>query len=209
MIRRRWLGLATMVLLAGVLLTSVLLAGCASNPPQRLFVLSPPAEPARNVPSTATTPSLHLRPVSVPDYLDTTDILLRRGPNEVVPSATGRWGERLSDGITQALAAALVARLPRDPVTLDAPPTSSARQILVTVEAFDVQPDGGCVLAAHWTMIEGNLERRGRATLVTAALEPSRMVGDAMIVAAMAATVSQLADRIVAMSDATRPSRSQ
>ncbi len=172
MIRR--LGLATVLLLAG----------CASNP-QRLFVLSPPAEPRQAVSPETTRPEFYLRPVVVPDFLDTTDILLRRGPNEITPSPTGRWGERLSDGITQALAAALGA-----PVMLDPAATGSARQIVVTVEAFDVQPNGACVLTAHWTI--GNA--RGRATVVTAGA--AGPVDDAAIAAAMSATVVRLADAI-------------
>ena len=40
-------------------------------------------------------PVVELKPVSLPDYLNSTDILLRDGQNELTASPTGRWGERL------------------------------------------------------------------------------------------------------------------
>ena len=39
-------------------------------------------------------PLLLLPRVSVPDYLDTTDMMIRDGQNELRVSQTGRWGER-------------------------------------------------------------------------------------------------------------------
>ena len=84
----------------------------------------------------AAAPVLQLRRVLVPDYLDTTDILLRVGQHELQASHTGRWGERLSVGITHALRADLADRLPKDTVLLGPSADRSARQILVTVDSI-------------------------------------------------------------------------
>jgi len=65
-------------------------------------------------------PVVELKRVQLPDYLDTTDILERRG-NQLVPSSTGRWGERLSAGFSRALTGSLAARLPRMIVTATPP----------------------------------------------------------------------------------------
>ena len=78
-----------------VLLT-LLLTCCGSDPVSRTYVLSPPVDPVARAVSEAGRPVLEVRRVSVPDYLDTTDIVSRDGRNELKVSSTGHWGERLS-----------------------------------------------------------------------------------------------------------------
>ena len=82
-----------------------------SGPPPAEYVLGAmPAATATTLSQTGL-PVVEVNRIQLPDYLDTTDILERRG-NQLVPSPTGRWGERLSVGITRALTASLAARLP-------------------------------------------------------------------------------------------------
>jgi uncharacterized protein len=134
--------------------------------------------------------------VLIPDYLDTTDILLRVGAHEIHESTTGRFGERLSLGVTQALRSDLAARLPLYTVTLAHRAEKPARQILVTVDAFDVWPTGRCVLVADWSILDADQRAvlsTDRGTFTTAA---AANPGDGAIVAAMADAVRQLADRI-------------
>ena len=90
--------------------------------------------------------------MSTPDYLDSSDILLRNGHNELKPSTTGKWGERLSVGITHALEVALGRRLPEILVTHTQFQCQTTRRIVVYVTAFDFQPDGRCVLTARWSI---------------------------------------------------------
>jgi uncharacterized lipoprotein YmbA len=144
-------------------------------------------------------PAVQLQPVIIPDYLDTSDILLRNGQNALKVSATGRWAERLSDGLNHALLGDLALRLPRDQVTAAPPSSKSALQILVTVDAFDVRPDGSCLLSATWTI----LGRNDQTVLVSErgafiAKDSAGAIGDADIVSAMAASTGQLADAIAA-----------
>jgi len=174
------------------------LSGCIADRPRRVFVLSE----AITSPAVGTAkivgPVLQLQRVLVPDYLDTTDIDLRVGEHELRASATARWGERLSLGITHALRADLATRLPMPIVTLEEPTARSAWQLLVSVAAFDVWPDGRCVLAASWTILDarsGAVLTAGKSTLVTGAASHGKL-GDAKLVAAMADTVGKLAGRI-------------
>jgi uncharacterized lipoprotein YmbA len=183
----------------------LLLAGCAAPPLPRIYVLSTPTSPVADVVNEAGRPVVELPTVALPDYLDSTDILLRDGQNELKPSQTGRWGERLSLGITHALEVSLARRLPGVLVTHSAMPGQPAVSLLVNVEAFDVHPDGQCVLTARW-MIPGDdgqaatISQQG--TFVTKAAGSAGAAGapaalsDAAIVSAMAAAVDQLADRI-------------
>ena len=83
------------------------LAACSlADPPAADYVLGPmPAAAAVSVSQTGL-PVVELKRVQLPDYLDTTDILERRD-NMLVPSPTARWGERLSVGMSRALAISL------------------------------------------------------------------------------------------------------
>lgn len=180
------------------------LVGCHSGPPVRIYVLNPPFEPAVDGLTPArrsrSGPVVHVevRRVHVPDYLDTTDILLREARNEVKPSTTGRWGERLSEGLTHAVAADLVARLPPGSVVRDAlsPPR---RQLLIEVNALDLWTDGRCVLAASWSIVDHGpppAAVTGSGTFDSPPAGRDSAVGDARLVEAVARTVGKLADAI-------------
>ena len=188
----------SLAMLAGL----IVLTGCASTPLPRTYVLSTPADPVAGVHNEAGRLVVELPTVALPDYLDSTDILLRDGRNELKASPTGRWGERLSVGITHALEVALARRLPGVLVTRTSMPGQQSLRLMVDVEAFDVQPYGQCVLTARW-MIPGDDQQAAaiaeRGTFVTKATAAPGTTGplpDAAIVSAMAAAVDQLADRI-------------
>jgi hypothetical protein len=181
-------------LVAGVLL----LAGCA-GPAPRLYILGPPAPPVSGMTSEAGRPIVELKTVTVPDYLDTLDIQLRDGQNALKVSKTGRWGERLSIGVTRALEEDLTKRLPGLVIERSVASGPPARTLLVTVDGFDIMPDGRCVLTARWSVL--GADRQGiaaseRASVVTMVPIGSDGMKDADIVAAMAAAVGQLADRV-------------
>ncbi|HLY58856.1 MAG TPA: PqiC family protein, partial [Stellaceae bacterium] len=128
---------------------TVFLAGCGSGSTMQTYVLGDPAPPAIGVSSEDGLPVIELKPVSVPDYLDTSDILSRTGPNQMTPSATGRWGERLSVGLTRALASDLSRRLPLVVIATAETPEPT-RRILVDIERFEIAADGQCLLAGRW-----------------------------------------------------------
>jgi uncharacterized lipoprotein YmbA len=174
-------------------------AGCISHRErQHVYALDAALDTPGNAEAARKGPELQLQRVLVPDYLDTTDILLRVGAHEIRESSTGRFGERLSLGITHALRADLAARLPLDAIALAQPAEKSARQILVTVDVFDVWQNGRCVLAANWSIL--GADRRAvlnadRGTFITAPAGGG-ISNDAAIVSAMADAVRQLAERI-------------
>ncbi len=173
-----------------------LLAGCASHPSRNIYVLNSASDSATSTAGAATAPVIHLERVLVPDYLDTTEILLRVGQHELQESRTGRWGERLSVGITHALRADLADRLPEDSVSLGRSSDRSARQIRVMVETFDVWADGHCVLKANWSLETENraMVKNGHGTFTASV--GGATGSDAAIVSNMANAVSQLADSI-------------
>jgi len=172
------------------------LIGCSTGPAPRTYVLHAPSDATIGVVPESNRPVVELKPVSVPDYLDTTDIMLRNGRNELTISPTGRWGERLSIGVGHALGAALVARLPAVRVVTAPTQAPHVRRVAVDIEAFDLLPDGRCILTARWTIlaVDGRsaaLVERG--TFGTQAAQP---LTDATLVAAMADAVLKLADLV-------------
>jgi uncharacterized protein len=180
------------------LAAAIFLMSCAGSPLPRIYVLGAPAKPDPGVINESGRRVIELPTVALPDYLDSSDIVLRNGQNELIPSKTGRWGERLSLGITHALEAALTRRLPGVLVTHSSMAGQPSASLLVNVEAFDVHPDGRCVLTARW-MLRGDAGQSAmisqQGTFVTQA-SPTGTLSDAAIVSAMAAAVDQLAARI-------------
>ena len=173
-------------------------AGCSSGPSPRTFLLDAPLQYAAAPVVGTAGPLVQVQTVTLPDYLDTEDILLREGAHGLAASPAARWGERLSAGMTHALTAALVSRLPDYRVGPARPPDVHARQILVDVDAFDVGRDGRCELRASWTITApgaGSPALSRQAVFITPAAAASPAL-DATVVAAMAATVDRLADAL-------------
>ena len=175
------------------LLLVTTLAGCGTSEPVRTsYVMGSDPRPQPVQSSLLGKPVVEVRPALLPDYLDTTDIITRKADGSVVASRTGRWGERLSVGMTQALALSLVARLPDLAGTSTRPENAPWRQVLVDVETFGVGPDGRSVLTAVWSV------RAGRGDVViakqrTTLVEPVSAPDDAALVAAMSREADSLA----------------
>jgi uncharacterized lipoprotein YmbA len=175
-----------------ILPIAAMLAGCTSNPDQSVYVM--PAPTGAHVASGTLT--LKLRPIILPDYLDTTDLVTRSGQYGIKVSQTGRWGERLSRGVTHALAADLGRRVP-DTIVTDVPSEASSAQIEVTVSAFDVTA-ATSVLVANWTIIGQGDNRAPIMHTGTFTASVAAPGGDLAVVAAMAETVAELSDEIAA-----------
>jgi uncharacterized lipoprotein YmbA len=215
-LKARWMACApacapACALAVAVAVAVALAAGCSSSPPRRMYLLDTPLQTDVSAPQTQNAPAtqvVQIQNVLLPDYLDTEDILTRDSAHELQSSASGRWGERLSAGVTHALGAELASRLPDYRVEPPRPTDRLAPQILVDVDAFDVWRDGRCMLSASWTIVQPG-DRPGAAPPVSGrevfvtAPGPASAAGDPTVVAAMAATVKKLADALV--QDITTP----
>jgi uncharacterized lipoprotein YmbA len=187
------IGRAFVAFLSGAAIFGVV--GCSmSGPPPAQYVLGPiPAATSTTLRQTGL-PLVEVRRVQLPDYLDTTDILERRG-SELVPSPTGRWAERLSIGVNRALAASLAAHLPRMAVTATPPVERPTWQIVVDVSAFEARADHNVVLVAHWSIVDG-ARRQIHFAEETSLVEPINGTGDNAIVEAMSHLLEELAERL-------------
>lgn len=137
----------------------VLLAACTRPPPQ-LYVLNAITAPDPAAPSRSRDMrTLAILPVSVPDYLDRREIVSRTADHRLEVSDSDRWGEGLPDGLARVLTVDLGQLLAQDGfvVTGGQHQPKVDAELSLTVDAFEVDPDGNAVLAARWMILD---ERR-------------------------------------------------
>lgn len=177
-----------------VVLLCLLLGGCAA-PVLQLYSLdlqdiAAPVRPLGAVPVV-----IEVRRVTLPDEIDTQDLLTRDG-RVLVRSATGRWASRLSLQITGLVTAALAAQHPDTLVTAEAQAGPVALRLFITVSRLDVTPQGEAVLDADWQMVSSGSSRRDRGSFHAAAPQGGAMT-DGAIAALTEAVVQKLAAAII------------
>jgi len=181
--------------LARLVLSSLALSACGGGPPPDLYVLGDTATVAPEPKAALPDPVVELKPVRVPDYLDTTDMITRTSSGRIVTSQSARWAERLSVGVTRAVATSLEAKLPQLTVTTSPPLDDPQWQILIDIQAFEAQSGGQCILTGRWSIRRG----RGGEKLKEEKIALTTALGAARekdLVAAMDRQVDQLAGRI-------------
>lgn len=183
---------------ACVLLTVVILVGCAASEPSRFYTLAPQA-PSATAATTAGTSSevrrnVALSPVQVPRYLDRPQLVTRSDANTLEFAEFDKWSEPLADMIGRVLAEDLSHRLPNGRVFLlpirQAVPIE--RIVDVQVMRFEADAAGLVTLHARWQVFTeaGRKLVKAEETLVR---EPAAGAGKAAQVAAMSRALSRLA----------------
>jgi uncharacterized protein len=132
-----------------------IVAGCAA-PPLTLYTLggsADPSAPPHAELSLGTKPTvIELSRVTVPDELDTEDIVVRDG-STLRRSVQGRWASRLSLGITAQLTRRLAERRP-DALVTDRPQAEApSYRIVINVSRLDVTTGGVATLEADWLIV--------------------------------------------------------
>ena len=121
---------------------AVIALGSCAAPPVILYTLGQPAITGPEIPLRGKATVIEVARVTLPDYLDTQDILIRRG-SALESSHRGRWASRLSLGVTDLLTAKLAQSRP-DALVTDQPQTGipSAR-LLINVSRLDTAAEAG------------------------------------------------------------------
>jgi hypothetical protein len=140
------------------LIVGCLLVGSCAAPPLTLYTLGTPHTLGTPPIASGTRPLgrhpvvISVGRVTIPDELDTEDILVRDG-STLQRSQRGRWASRLSLGITDRLTERLAARFPRALVT-DRPLTETpSARILINISRLDVSAGGVATLDADWMVV--------------------------------------------------------
>jgi len=145
--------------MTAVVVIALTLAGCATSPPTRFYVLTPIEVHGAETSSVSDALTIGVRSVDVPDELDRLQIMTRTGPNSVHFAEFEQWSAPLRESVVQIIAGNLASLLPGDQVAVYPwiPGTAVDRQVIVEITRFDGELGGQCALRARWRV----LGRRG------------------------------------------------
>jgi len=121
----------------------------------RYYTLSPEVAPAEA--GRATLPSFGLGPLTLPPYLDRSEVVTRVGRDQLSYSGNDRWAAPLPELLARTLAEDLRLLLPAGevvawPWSRSSPPDLSAS---VDFLRFEAESGGSVVLVARWTLQPG------------------------------------------------------
>ncbi|MHC4852686.1 MAG: PqiC family protein [Planctomycetota bacterium] len=176
----------------------LVVAACRSEP-ANFYLLTPVHHPSNGSDTqTAAGPWVGIGPITLPQYLDRPQIVIRAAAGAVTLGEFDQWAESLQDGLSRVIGENLAVLLPTDRVTIFPWRRATAidYQIVVQVIEFDAESDGAAVLAARWAVMGpgGNVELLRRQTRL---VEPANSRSYADIVAAMSRAVGSLSGEIV------------
>ncbi|GAB4058309.1 PqiC family protein [Uliginosibacterium sediminicola] len=134
-----------------MLVASLLLGACSSQP-TRYYALSG-GHDLLNQPVGRVL--LAVGPASVPDALDRSAMLVRRGPNSVEVLDEQRWIDTPKNEIPRVLATRLSELLPATPLAVWSQHAASSApwRVLIDVQRFDVAPGEAASVELSWTLL--------------------------------------------------------
>lgn len=150
----------------GMLAGLLLLSACAASPPVQYFTLPLPAASAAPAAHPAG-PVIALGPVSLPETVDRSQIVLNLTQSRLEVMSELRWAQPLRAEISRGLAANL-ARLPGAPrVQLHGQATFGEPDLRVRIDIlrFESWPDAEALVEAQWSVRSRHDDRvrRGHA----------------------------------------------
>jgi uncharacterized protein len=173
-------------------LAAVALVQCHSPDPT-LYTLVPVAGTSDAAPAGA----VALARMEVAHYLDRPQIVRRHDAYALATDDAERWAEPLDEMMPRVLVAELTERLPHMRIAQSSSGMlgDADRSLAVSIERFDVDPDGTVVLDARWS-VRG---RTGAGPLDTAEIREHAASSDTDdLVAAMSRCLAELSDRLAA-----------
>lgn len=162
--------------LAAVLIAlSAILTGCGQSERSRLYTLSDLSESETIVSSSARL-TVGVGPVTLPQYLDRPQIVVRQSANRLELAEFDRWAESLTDTVPRILTENLGALLGSDRVYRH--PSSQRRRpdltVRIALSRFEGTAAGSALLVGRWEILAGDnaeplasgraVERRDGAT---------------------------------------------
>jgi len=176
------------------LLLALALAGCGATPKESFYTLAS-AAPVESAAAAAMT--VHVGPVAIPDEVDRTPMVIRKGPNVVDIEDFHRWAEPLKTGIPRALAANLARELGAARVSSGrlSNPAADVR-VTVDVTRFESSLTEGATLEAAWTVTPKTGTPASGRTLARA---PAGSADHAGVAGAHSRALEQLAREVAAV----------
>lgn len=140
-------------ILAAAVLTPLILGGCGSDKPTRLYVLNATAEQPAAMSSQGL--AIGVGPISLPKYLDRPQIVTGVSANQLSQANLDQWGGDLNDNMSRVLATNLSDLLGTDRISFY--PWSNRApldfQVTMDVSKFETEADGATVLSVFWSIV--------------------------------------------------------
>lgn len=149
---------------AWVALTAMLITGCAA-PPLKFYTRGEVRPTIYTLPLRRQTAVMEVDRLTLPNYLDSQEILLRNG-SVLEESSTGRWVSRLSLLATDLVTSRLAKRFPNALITDQGLEEAAQYRIVIHVARLDITKNGRASMDADWQILSGDRESRstrGRA----------------------------------------------
>jgi len=147
---------------------SMVLAACGGNPVHESFYTLSAPSMASSAPQ-ADSPAIFVGPVSVPEAVDRTQMVLRTGANEVEISEEHRWAEPLKNAIPRVVGETLSRELGTSRVltSRSAAALPVDYRVAIEIQRFDSSLQDGATIDALWTITRADGTRRAGRTRVT------------------------------------------
>jgi uncharacterized lipoprotein YmbA len=208
---------------------ATLVSACTVTPPPRLYVLSslssPGTEPRQlalaalpepssgspTAPRRSPMTTIGIVPVTVAQYLDRPEIIVRRSHNELQILESDRWAEPVGATATRALVENLSILLSQSRVSTT-PLRGSQRatyELSLDLTAFEVDETGAAVLAGDWTLVDPATGAARAGGRMNKSIAVGREASGDAIAAAMSRNLVEasqdIAREIAAIGPAERP----
>jgi uncharacterized lipoprotein YmbA len=173
------------------------LAGCAPSQPTRFYTLSTVTEPAA-APRSGQGLVIGLGPITLPQYLDRSDIVTRAGANQMKLGEFNRWAEPLEPLLTRIMAEDLYTLLDANDI-IPIPQHGDLpldRVVEVDFTRFDANVAGEVKLDARWRVYRGDNETLVASSRSLVAEQGAPVPDYDAIVAAMSRAVRQASQEI-------------
>jgi len=135
----------------------LVVAGCGTSKPSQLYLLhSLRDSEAGGSPTPAKSgPAVLIGPVTLPAYLNRTQVVTLAGDHEVVVDEVTRWAEPLQENVSRVLVEnlSLLLNTPEVYAFDRRGATPVDFQIVIDVTRFDTDAKGGAYLTAFWRVV--------------------------------------------------------
>jgi uncharacterized lipoprotein YmbA len=140
---------------------------------ESFYTLSSPAIAAT---AQSASPAIFVGPISVPEAVDRSSMVLRTGANQVEISEQYRWAEPLKSAIPRVIGDTLSRELGTSRVltSRSAAALPVDYRVAIEIQRFDSSLASGAEVDAVWTItrVEGGSRRSGRSRVVEPAASP-------------------------------------
>ncbi len=147
---------------------ALLLAACAAAPGPTIEYFTLAAPNPGVAPAASPSPAVYVGPVSIPEAVDRSEMVLDRGPNQVAISDAYQWAEPLERAIPVVVAQALARELGSSRVmtSREASGGDFDYRVGIEVQRFESSLDDGATIDALWTITTRDDRRyEGRSTV--------------------------------------------